>query len=57
MIATIFFAPGGWLIDKFNLSDDPTTAKYGTPILTVLLSIFLLACMTVAPDQLLAKLG
>lgn len=57
MIAAVVFAPGAWLIDRFNLSDDPTTARYGTWAITVVVSLGLLAFVAIGPEQFLARLG
>ena len=57
MIATVVFAPGAWMIDRFNLSDDPTTAKYGTWAVTVVVSLGLIVFMAIAPEQFLSSLG
>ena len=57
LIAGALFGSGGWIIDRFNASTSLTTAKYGTWIMSMLLSIAVIATVIVVPETILARLG
>ena len=57
LIAGALFGGGGWIIDRFNASADPATAKYGTWIMAVVLSVGVVSMVAVVPEATLARLG
>ncbi len=57
MVAGALFGPGAWVIDKFNASVDPSTAKYGAWVVASGLSVVLLAFVIFGPQSFLAQLG
>ena len=57
LIAGAVFWPGAWLIDKFNASAHPATARYGSWAMAVGLSGLVIAFAAFAPELTLSKLG
>jgi hypothetical protein len=51
------FGVGGWIIDRFSTSADPTTARYGAWAITLVLSALVIITAAFAPELALAKLG
>ena len=56
-VAALLFWPGAWLIDRFCVSEDRATARYGPWVVTLALSLSVLAIAAFAPVSLLAQFG
>ena len=56
-LAGPLFIPGAWIIDRFNGSDHPATAKYGPWVLALALSAVIIVIMVVVPAPTLARFG
>ena len=57
IFAGVFFGVGAWIIDRFNTSAHPATAKFGTWIVAVVLSGVIIALVTLIPETTLSQLG
>lgn len=57
VFAGVIFGGGAWLIDRFNASADPITAKYGPPLIAAVLSIVVAVIVAFAPETTLARFG
>jgi hypothetical protein len=57
IIGGVLFIPGAWVIDRLNLSEDPTTARYGSWAVALALSVTIIAIVAFGPEATLAKLG
>ncbi len=57
LIAGTVFWPGAWLIDRFNASAHPWTARFGTWAMAGVLSGLVIAFVALAPELTLSKLG
>ncbi len=57
IVAALLFWPGAWLIDRFTVSEDATTARYGPWVVALALSLAVLAIASFAPVSLLARFG
>ena len=57
LLAGLVFWPGAWLIDKFNVSSHQPTVLYGSWIVSIGLSILLVALLVFTPEVTLSKLG
>ena len=55
--AGLLFAIGGWLIDRLAASANEHVARYGTPLLAVLLSAVVITCVLVLPPSVLWHIG
>ena len=57
ILAGGLFAVGGWAIDRLNLSEDPTTAKYGTWAMAAILSVAVMTVVALGSESFLGRLG
>ena len=57
LTAGLLFGAGAWIIDIFNSSKDPATARYGTWAMAVVLSLVVVAVLLYVPETILAKGG
>ena len=55
--AGLLFAIGGWLIDRLAASANEYVARYGAPLLAVLLSAVVITCVLVLPPSVLWHIG
>lgn len=55
--AGLLFAIGGWLIDRLAASANEYVARYGAPLLAVLLSAVVITCVLVLPPSVLWHVG
>ena len=55
--AGLLFAIGGWLIDRLAASANEHMARYGAPLLAVLLSAVVTTCVLVLPPSVLWHVG
>ena len=55
--AGLLFAIGGWLIDRLAASANEHMARYGAPLLAVLLSAVVITCVLVLPPSVLWHIG
>ena len=53
----VLFGAGGWIIDRFSTSADPTTARYGAWATALVLSTLVIITAAFAPELALTKLG
>ena len=56
-ISVPLFGPGAWVIDRFNTSADPRTAKYGALAVSISLAVALILFVEFGPMEFLLKLG
>ena len=57
LIAGVLFGVGAWVIDRFNTSADPATARYGTWAMALALSAIVIAIVAFGPVSTLSRLG
>lgn len=57
LIAGVVFGGGAWIVDRFNASDHPKMAKYGPPVVSVVLSIIIVVVVAFVPESTLSRLG
>ncbi len=57
IVGGILFGPGAWVIDRFNTSADPTTARYGAWVVSIAFAIIVIAFVQLAPTSLLNQIG
>ena len=57
LVEGVLFAVGALVIDVFNSSKDRATAKYGSLLMAVGLSVLVVVLLVVVPETSLARLG
>ena len=57
VIGGVVFGGGAWLIDRFNASEDPATAKYGPIAISVVLSAGVVVFVVFVPAPFWAPFG